>query len=893
MSTARRAPIESARPDDLTGSRVGRFLVRSKLGAGGMGEVYYAEDTKLERPVALKRVAQKLRRDHEARQHILREARRASALSSEHIAGVYDVVEERGEIFLVMEYVNGTSLRHRLEGTARLDLESFLTLALQCTEGLAAAHQKGIVHRDIKPENIMLTPAGQVKILDFGLARRLPVADDTAITASVESTSLGCAGSPGYMAPEVLLEQNLDARADIFSLGVVFYEMLTGRHPFFTTKPLVTADRTLHSSPSPVGDFVHGTPAELERIISKMLAKDPQARYANASDLLLDLRVLQRELQNPSLLPNPSQVRLGIRIALQVLVAAVVIVGAYLLIKAWPWIPPDVGIILPEKKNLAVLPFIPAEGDASVRAFGGGLAETLTAKLTKLTAKYPLQIVPPSEIRKLSTPSVEEARAQLGVNLVLEGSLHQSGPRMRVNYTLVDAGTRRVLRADTITADTADLFGLEDRVVDSALRALDLELSTRERQTLTARGTNQPEAYDFYLRGRGYLQEYQKPENIESAIEVFRRALDRDPGYALAYAGLGESYWQKYELTHDREWVTKALDACQRATASGVGHDCLGTVYAGTGRYDEAKAEFERALQADATNDDVYRGLAYAYEGMGKMSEAEDTYRRAIRARPEYWASYNWLGGFLFRQARYEEAARMFARVTDLAPDNFNGYNNLGGVYLQLGRYADAISLFERSVSIRPAESAWSNLGTAYFYQRRFPDASRAYEQALKFNERQRSVWGNLGDAYYWQPGRRADSVAAYRRAVALAEEQLRVNPRDATLLSYLAFYHAMLREEQKASANLNRALVLAPSNPQVLLNAALVANQLGNEAAAITWLQKALASGVPTDLIRNTVNFDNLRSRKPFEQLLRANNPPDTGQTTPVEVSPNSSKQR
>ena len=784
MGTAPPAPIGSALPEDLTGSSVGRFVIRSKLGAGGMGEVYYAEDTKLERPVALKRVSHKLRNDHEARRHILREAQRASALSSEHIAGVYDVVEELGEIFIVMEYVNGTSLRRRLEGTTRLELGSFLKVAVQCAEGLAEAHNKGIIHRDIKPENIMLTPAGQVKILDFGLARRvLPVADETAITASVESTSLGCAGSPGYMAPEVLLEKNLDARADIFSLGVVFYEMLTGCHPFFTAKPLVTADRILHSSPAPIADSVPGTPAELERIISKMLAKDPQARYANASDLLLDLRVLQRELQQPSLLPNRSQVRLGIRMTLQALAAVAVIVAAFLLIKAWPWRlgSPAAGL-LPERKNMAVLPFVPAEGDASARAFGGGLSETLTAKLTKLTAKHPLQIVPTSEIRKLPTPSVEEARAQLGVNLVLEGSIHESGPRMRVNYSLVDASTRRVLRADTITADTADLFGLEDRVVDSALRNLDLELSTPERKILTARGTNQPEAYDFYLRGRGYLQEYQKPENIESAIEVFQRALDRDPGYALAYAGLGESYWQKYELTHDHEWVTKALKACQRASVNGVGHDCLGTVYTGTGRYNEATAEFERALQADATNDDAYRGLASAYEGMGKMADAEETYRRAIRVRPEYWASYNWLGGFMYRQARYEEAAKMFAQVTALAPDNFNGYSNLGGVYIALGRYADAISLFERSVSIRPSQSACSNLGTAYFYLRRFPEASRAYEQALKFDERQRSVWGNLGDAYYWQPVRRPESVAAYRRAIALAGEQLLVNPHNATL---------------------------------------------------------------------------------------------------------------
>ena len=292
MSTARRAPIPFPPPEDLAGSRVGRFVIRSKLGAGGMGEVYYAEDTKLQRPVALKRVSRKLRSDPEARRHILREAQRASALSSEHIASVYDVVEDLDEIFLVMEYVEGTTLRRRLQSAGHLTLDSFLHVAVQCAEALKEAQQKGIVHRDLKPENIMLTGADHVKILDFGLARRLAVGDETAMTASVESQSLGCAGTPGYMAPEALLEQEVDARADIFSLGIVFYEMLTGQHPFETKRLIGTTDHILHYEPPPMGELVGGVPEELERIVGRMLAKEPQARYASAADLLVDLRVV-------------------------------------------------------------------------------------------------------------------------------------------------------------------------------------------------------------------------------------------------------------------------------------------------------------------------------------------------------------------------------------------------------------------------------------------------------------------------------------------------------------------------------------------------------------------------------------------------------------------------
>ena len=364
--------------------------------------------------------------------------------------------------------------------------------------------------------------------------------------------------------------------------------------------------------------------------------------------------------------------------------------------------------------------------------------------------------MPPSEIRRLSTASVAQAHTELGVNLALEGSIRHSGGKVRVVYDLVDAGTYGVLRADAITADASDPFALEDRVVDSALRALQLELSAPERKTLASRGTSQPAAYDFYLRGRGYLQEYQNPENVESAIELFQRALERDPNFVLAHAGLGESYWIKYQRTHDRAWVDQALGACQSAKEDS--HGCLGTVYNGTGKYEAAADEFQRALRADATDDNAYRGLAFAYEHMGEMAAAEQTYRSAIRARPEYWAGYNWLGGFLYRQARYEEAAKEFAQVTTLAPDNPRGYSNLCGTYIMAGGYAEAVPVCEKSTRVTATHDAYSNLGVAYFYQRRFPDAAHAYEQALKLDDRQRSSWGNLADAYYWGWGSTARS---------------------------------------------------------------------------------------------------------------------------------------
>jgi tetratricopeptide (TPR) repeat protein/predicted Ser/Thr protein kinase len=876
--TPKERPAMGAEPQpsrdwqDLTGVSVGRFAVRALLGSGGMGEVYRADDTRLKRPVALKRVSRKLGADPSARQRIFKEAERASALNCPHIAAVYDVLEESGEVFLVMEYVEGASLRQRLRTSGRFSTSEFLDLALQCVEALVAAQKKGIVHRDIKPENILITPAGQAKILDFGLARHLPPPGEEEPTASGESLQWSLAGTPGYMAPEVLLRGEADHRSDIFALGVVFYEMLTGRHPFAPVGGLATPGHTLQVTPAPIRQLASGIPAELERIISKMLAKSPQERYARASDLLADLRALQSGKPRPFLVSTAARPRhwtrrAGRRIALVVLVLLALGITP---IARQHWKGWFVGAELPQKKNLAVLPFEVVGEDPGANAFAQGLAETLTGKLAQLTDNYSLQVAPPSEIRSHKVASVEQARVGLGANLVLEGSLQRAGSQVRVTYHLVDSRTRQQLRADTVTASAGDPFAVEDRVVQSVLHSLELELGAKDRRALTAYGTSEPAAYDYYLRGRGYLMEYQKAENVDSAIEVFQHALERDPNYTLAYAGLGESYWHKYEATHVAEWMTRALEACRKAAALGEGAICLGHVYNETGKHEQAVNEFQRALGIDRTSDDAYRGLAFAYEQLGKTAEAEQTYRSAIAVRPQYWAGYNWLGAFFFHQGRFQEAATMFQQVTALAPDSFRGYQNLGGAYTALGRFDQALPVLQRSVGLRPSAAAYSNLGTVYFYLRHFADAARAYEQAVKLDDRSYVLWGNLAETYYWSPGEREKSAGAYRKALPLAQEQLKVNPRDASALGQMAMDNAMLGDADTAEQYLRRALALAPRDPDLQLKGAIIESRLGHPDRAIAFLDTALAAGISPDVIRNNPSFDELAKTEPLQRLLR-----------------------
>ncbi len=869
----RGAPIAS----DLTGTTVGRFAIHARLGQGGMGEVYRADDTKLKRLVALKRMAPRLQSDGVYRHRFLREAQYASALTDQHIASIYDVLEANNEIFLVMEYVEGKTLRQRL--AKPLSIEQFLEIAVQCAAALTAAHQRGIAHLDIKPENIMLTEAGQVKILDFGVAKQLPRLDDVVTMETLAAEGGSGAGTPAYMAPEVLLEKAADHRADIFSLGVVFYEALTGRHPFRAAGVLGTSNRILHEAPTPLRQVNPKVPAELERIVAKMLAKNPAERYSTAADLLVDLRAVQRGWALPGRAAAAPRVLLAPRRKTEwwalaaVGVLLLVVVGSLPQVRRqFHWFSRS-AVAVP--KNLAVLPFQAIGGGPENQAYSDGMTETLTAKLTQLTATHQLQVVPAHDVRARQVMGAKEARKELGVSLVLEGTLHRSGKTVRVNYALVDTGTLRQLRADTITAEASDPFAVQDQVAAGLVRMLELELKPQEQQVLRTYGTQVAGAYDFYLQGRGYLQNYDRLENIENSINLFQRALRFDPNYAFAYAGLGEAYWKKYESSKDSRWVEDSRQACQRALSLdsklAAAHICMGTVGNGTGRYEQAASEFERALDSEPTSDDAYRGLAFAFQRMGKPAEAERTYRRAIELRPHYWASYSWLGVFYYHQARYQEAAEMFNQVVALVPDSIRGYYNLGATYVEQGQYAEAIAVLERSIAIRPTDYGYTNLGNAHFFLRQYEQAARAYEQAVKFTERDPLLWWNLGDGYYWAPGRRAQAAGAYRQGIVLAKEELRVNPQDPHAFGILAICHAMLGEKKPALDSLRQGLQLSPGDPYLRFQAALVHNQFGEPDQTIEWLKKALAAGYSPSRIRDLPNFDALRANPRFQELPRA----------------------
>src|SRR5262249_32494054 len=527
--------------------------------------------------------------------------------------------------------------------------------------------------------------------------------------------------------------------------------------------------------------------------------------------------------------------------------------------------------------HLAVLPFTSNTEDPNTKALCSGLTETVAVKLTQLSGGYPVQIVPTSEVRSEGITSIEQARKGFGVNLVLEGSLQESGNRARITYALVDAINLRQISADTITADASDMFGLQDRVVESVVKMLGLQLREGDRQALVAHGTQEPAAHDYYLRGLGYLQEYHRPENIESAIALFRRALERDPNYALAHAGLGQAYSAKYDATYEAEWLDKAAQACERAVAldseSGPGHDCLGTVYVSRGRYEDGTQQFQRAVKSDPTSESAYRGLAITYEQLGKLPEAEKTYQTAIQVRPQYWAGYGWLGSFYSRQARYADAAREMRQAIALAPDDPHGYRMLGGVYIFMGDYKNAIEVLQHAISLYPIREAYSNLGVAYFNLRRFDDSVKVLQNActptmksLDFDS-----CGNLARAYFWSPKNRDQALDIYRRAIGMAEENLEINPKNGDTHILMANYYAMLGDSSQAYKHLESALKLNPETPEYLAIAAVVHNQFGRKDDALKYLVKAREKGYSAAEIRASPEFDNLRDKARFQQLISA----------------------
>jgi serine/threonine-protein kinase len=840
-----------------------------------MGEVYRARDTRLDRAVALKILPTELNRDPERLSRFEREARLASSLNHSNIVVIYDIGIDAGVNYIAMEFVEGETLYDLLrKGAPAVAVTA--DLAYQIADALSRAHAAGIIHRDLKPSNIMVTPERRVKVLDFGLGKlvRDEGSESNALTEmrGGKTTPGVLLGTAAYMSPEQAVGKVADARSDQFAFGLILYELLSGTHPFVRGSTVQTMSAIIEAEAEPLAIKAPKTPEALGLIVERCLAKAPADRFDSTTDLARALQNICDHMRSGRTLApitRPVTHRRGRRWAWAAAVAiGLTLAGA----GVWRQMTPST-TSLPGSRQVALLPFANVGGDPTNQALADGLAEVLTTRLTQLERfTGGLQVVPAVEVRQQRVQSATEARRAFGVNLVVSGSLQRSTDRLLLTLNVIDGVTLRQVRADAIELESLAPAALQDEVLVRLARLLDIELDARAQTILAAGGTRAPGASEYYLQGRGYLQRFERAGSVDSALELFQRALKQDPNYALAHAAIAEACWRKYEATKDTTWVTRAREsgatALRLSPSLSEVHVTLAIIANGTGEYENAVTTLNSVLERDPTKADAYRELGRAYDALGDSAKAEATFVRAVKARPGDWSAYNSLGSFYFRHQRLDAAAEQFGKVVALTPDNARGYSNLGSVYAQQRQWDKAFPALEAATKLGPTGSRWSNLATAYFRRQRFSDAAVAFEHATELDPKNDQVWFNLASAYLWTPGSESKASPAFARAASLGEEARAVNARDPALFARLANCYAHLNQPDKARAAAADAEKVGKTNGTALLLLAQAYEQIGDRSTALAKVKAALAAGLPREEVESTRSLEALRTDPAYAAL-------------------------
>ncbi len=857
---------QGGRFPDLSGATVGRYRIESLLGSGGMGEVYRAFDTTLKRRVAIKRMAATKCMDKASRRRFMREAQNASALNDQRIAGVHDVLEKDDEIFLVMEYVEGSTLRRRLGSP--MSMEDFFKIALECAKGVQAAHERGIIHHDIKPENIMITPEGTVKILDFGVACRLP-SNETNVTtdASTEELSSTSGGTLAYMAPEVLLGEKSGARADVFSMGLVFFEMLSAQHPYRGATVTATVDNILHGRAPALETLNPSVPRQITELIKRMMARDPGGRPQNAAEVGASLCMIQsgeRETFTVRLL------RLFRKWWLRRLsVAAAILVLMLISPMAWRALRDRATTgVMPAERILVVLPLTNLSAGGAGQNLCDGLAIVLPSSLRRMSTQC--RVIDGNVVYARKIGSIDEAIKEFRVTLALTGSFLLLEDRLRLDLNLVNARDSTII--DTLREEMTlpNLIWLQDAVLPQLAQMLRLP---RTAHLTAAQGTVASKALELYLSGRGLLQNYDVPGNIDRAIQSFWQATREDASYAGAFAALGEAYWEKYGQTNETKWIGQARENCDKALLFDgrlpAAHITLGRIHSGTGQAEQATRDFRRALDLDPSNADAYLHLASALEKIGNLDGAEQNYLEAIRILPGAWRGYNELAAFYYFQGRRQDAEQEWLKALELRPDSTYLLSNLGAAYFAQERWDEARRMFQKRLDLGPDATAYSNLGTLEFKLGRYAEAASMFERAIQIERGDYRVWGNLASAQRRIPGMEPRARMSAEQAARLVDEHLKVDPSDANALAAAADFNSLLGKRSVAVNYLKRALKLQPENVEIIYSAAHIYEQLGDRREALEWIGKALEKGYSRAWIESSPDLVDLRKDPGYRRLV------------------------
>ncbi len=789
-----------------------------------MGVIYKAEDIKLKRTVALKFLPHALTVDEEGKRRFIQEAQAASALNHPNIITIYEIDEVDGNSFISMEYVDGGNLKTVLNN-GQIPFERFLDIVTAVSEGLSKAHNLGIIHRDIKSENILMTSDGRPKITDFGLAK---------LKGSGTITLAGKAlGTAAYMSPEQAQGEELDARSDIFSLGVVFYELLTGQLPFRGMHPMAIMYSIVNEEPMTPSTIRSDIPKQIENVISRTLLKDKNSRYQSLENLLDDFKKL----------------RTGSQIAIEPVVET------------------------SKAKAVAVLPFEDLSPNQENEYFANGITDEIITDLSNVAS---LRVAPRASVMpyKKSPKEMRQIGSELDVEFILQGSVKKFGEKIRVTTQLTSVADGFHLWAEKFDGEMKDIFDIQDNVSRQIVAALKLKISPTEIREIGKKPTANIQAYDFYLKGRDYYFQEGKT-NIDYAMRMYEKALEIDPDFALAYTGLGDAYVSKYMTFFDKSttWLDEAERTCKRALNLDAklpeAYRALGRVYQFKKNYPQAEEQFNKAKQLKPDFMEAYRSLAWLYLDQGKVTDAVKLAEKALEIRPMDRETYLLLGLAYQDQARYREAIKQYNKAIEISPDYFRAYYHKGQIHQRMGEFRKAIENYGKAIGLIQEPYLYIDLGWCYMMEGRLDLAIDTLKKSIELALLDYRAYYYLG-LVYEKKGEKWMAAASYDSAVVLCRRQISEDPDEPLLYSTLSLALTILKKKDEAEEAIQKAVGLGQGNGLILFDLARVYALRREIPKAIKYLGQALDSPLsPTGAeALSDPHFDSIKDNQEFQTL-------------------------